>query len=110
MKKLSPIYKWALLVFALIIVFFSYIKAEYLTFKYGDEFLGLESQTNMLNDSRYYRVIDYWGDEATVFYVSDSGDIIRFVKNDKDEWELQEWKTIWSKTGSASEFHWPYYR
>lgn len=26
-------------------------------------------------------------------------------------WELDEWKTIWTKAGgSASEFMWPYYR
>ncbi len=92
-----------------LIVFFPYIKAEYLTFRYGDEFSGLEQQTNMLEKAKFYKIISYSKDKATVFYVSDTGDLITF-KKENNEWEMNEWKTIWSTSGSADGFYWPYYR
>ena len=93
-----------------LIIFFPYAKAEYLTLLHGDEFEGLEQQTNMLNDSRYFKILDYTKETATVFYVSDTGDLITFVRNGDGTWKCDTWKTIWSITGSADEFYWPYYR
>lgn len=98
------------IIIVLTILFFPYIKSEYLTLKYGKEFEGLEKQTNMLSDSSYYKVLDYSENKARVFYVSDSGDIIVFQKNPQGEWIYQSWDTIWSKSGSADGFMWPYYR
>lgn len=80
-----------------------------LTLKYGKQFEGLEEQTNMLSNSRYYKVLSYSKSKAKVFYVSDTGDVITFIKA-KDVWEIEEWKTVWSKSGSADSFYWPYYR
>ena len=94
----------------LLVLFFPYIKAEILTLKYGNEFYDLQKQTNILTDAEYYKVISYSKDTAKVFYVSDSGDLLTFKKNDDGCWELSGWKTIWSTSGSASEFMWPYYR
>ena len=94
----------------IIALFFPYLKAAYLTLLHGEEFEGLELQTHMLNEARYFRVLEYSENEATVFYVSDTGDLITFVKNESDQWTIQCWKTIWSTTGSADEFYWPYYR
>ena len=92
------------------VLFFPYIKTEYLTIKYGEEFVGLEQETNMLNPARYHKVFSYSQERAEVFYVSDTGDLITFVKNSNGNWEREEWKTIWSTSGSADEFIWPYYR
>ena len=50
--------------FLLLILFVPYIKAEILTVKYGDEFIGLQKQTNMLSEAEYYRVISYSCDVA----------------------------------------------
>ena len=102
-----------LIVFFILIFFavimFPYVKAEYLTIKHGQEFVGLEEQTNILSDSTYLKVIKYSEEQATVFYVSDTGDLITFIK-ENNEWKLHSWKTIWSTSGSADSFYWPYYR
>ncbi len=94
----------------LLMLFIPYLKAEILTAKYGGEFCDLQRQTNMLNESEYYRVLSYTKDLAKVFYVSDTGDLLTFEKNSIGEWKYSEWKTVWSDSGSASEFIWPYYR
>ena len=36
-------------------------------------------------------------------------DLFTFVLKD-EHWTLDKWSTIWSKTGSADDFIWPYYR
>ncbi len=91
-------------------VFFPYIKAEYLTWRYGEEFTGLERQTNMLNAADYLKVLEYSEHEATVFYASDTGDVMVFVKDENSNWTRKSWKTIWSESGSADGFYWPYYK
>ena len=103
--------RWLLFIPAilLIILAFPYIKAEYLTARYGDEFAGQEQQTRMLSPAKYYKVIDYSPTQASVFYVSDTGDVITFEKTE-DEWKMTDWETIWATTGSSDEFYWPYYR
>ena len=50
--------------FLLLILFFPYIKAEVLTLKYGDEFDGLQKQTNMLGELEYLKVLSYSSDTA----------------------------------------------
>ena len=101
-----------LIIFAviLIIIFFPYIKAEYFTLKYGKQFEGLEEQTNMLSNSRYYKVLSYSKSRAKVFYVSNTGDVITFEKNSQGVWQIKDWYTVWSHYGSADNFYWPYYR
>ena len=105
----KPIIILTIVFLLLLIIFSPYIKAKYLTLKYGKQFEGLEEQTNMLSNSRYYKVLSYSKSKAKVFYVSDTGDVITFIKA-KDVWEIEEWKTVWSKSGSADSFYWPYYR
>ncbi|MBQ7936615.1 MAG: hypothetical protein IJ333_09780 [Clostridia bacterium] len=109
MKRIRKMILAVLIIIVLFVLALPYIRVEYLTFRYGTEFAQLEQQTNMLHDSRYLKVFEYSEDEATVFYASNTGDMITFVK-DGDTWKLETWKTIWSKTGSADEFVWPYYR
>lgn len=108
MKKKSVMFICICLIF-LLILFFPYLKAEFLTAKYGHEFDGLQKQTNMLPESKYYRVLSYSYDIAKVFYVSNSGDLLIFNKDSNGGWKYSEWKTIWSTSGSAGEFMWPYY-
>lgn len=108
-RKKFVMITFILLIF-LLILFFPYLKAEVLTVRYGKEFAGLQKQTNMLSESKYYKVISYSYDSAEVFYVSDSGNLLTFKKDSNGEWKYSKWKTIWSTSGSASEFMWPYYR
>ena len=99
-----------LIVFVLLLViFFPYLKAEVLTFQHGSEFEGLEQQTKMLAEARYYKVLSYTENTATVFYVSDTGDLITFRRDSQGNWQYTDWVTIWSNTGSADEFYWTYY-
>ncbi len=97
----------------LVIVFvaaFPYIKAEYLTKKYGHEFENLQEATNIIGDVRYLKVLSYSPEKATAFYVSDTGDLLTFEKTADDTWAFVTWYTVWSKSGSADGFMWPYYR
>lgn len=94
----------------LIIAIFPYLNAEYLTARFGSQFDGLEQDTRMLDPAKYHKVMSYSEDYAKVYYISDySRDLILFEKAD-GQWEINEWRTVWSKTGSADEFYWPYYR
>ena len=100
----------AILIIALI-VFYPYIKAEYLTVKYGDEFNGLEQQTKMMDPASYHKVIEYSKSHATVFYVlSGKGGCVIVFEKENNNWEIVTWEMIWSHYGSADEFYWPYYR
>lgn len=100
-----------LIVFVLLLViFFPYLKAEVLTFQHGSEFEGLEQQTHMLAEACYYKVLSYSENTATVFYVSDTGDLLTFGRDNEGNWQYTDWVTIWSDAGgSADEFYWPYY-
>ena len=111
MKKSNIIISTGLIILLLLLVFFPYIRAEYLTFRYGNEFIGLEQQTGILYSSTYHKVIEYSEKEATVFYVSSNtdGNVITF-KKENNAWILDTWKTIWSFYGSADQFYWPYYK
>ena len=110
MKKIKTYLIICICFVFLLILFTPYLKVEFLTMKYGKEFYNLQKQTNMLLESEYYKVISYSKDLAKVFYVSDTGDLLTFEKDSSDKWECVEWKTVWSESGSASEFIWPYYR
>lgn len=102
--------KIALIILVIIMLIFSYLKAEYLTIRFGSQFDGLEQDTRMLDPAKYYKVISYSENYAKVYYISDySRDLIIFEKED-GQWKINEWRTVWSKTGSADEFFWPYYR
>lgn len=108
MKKRNT--KFIVILLCLLIIFFPYLKAEYLTARFGSQFYGLEQETKMLDPAKYYKVISYSENYAKVYYISDySRDLILFKKED-GQWNRIEWRTIWSKTGSADEFYWPYYR
>ncbi len=114
MKKICKIckqYRYFIAIsIALILLAFPYVKAEYLTARYGETFVGLEHETGMLQDSKYCKVIEYSDGHAKVFYVSDSGDLLHFVKDKNGEWHLDYWETVWATHGSADGFMWPYYR
>ncbi len=99
------------ILFAIVLTLFvhPYPKAAAMTALHGNEFVGLEQETRMLNESRYLRVLNYSDSVATVFYVSDTGAKITFV-SEADGWRIVSWEVIYSTTGSADGFIWPYYR
>jgi len=91
----------------------SLVKCEVLTFQHWKEFETLYKETNMLGEQEYLKVLDYSDISARVYYVGINragGNILRFVKQN-GQWVYAEWEeTVWSKTGSADGFMWPYIR
>lgn len=88
-----------------------YIKTEYLSYKHGTEFSDLYKQTGMIDDIEYLKVLDYNENSAKVYYIGKNhhdGNIVYF-ENQNGQWLLKSWETIWSKTGSADSFYYPFY-
>ena len=84
------------------------LKCEILTHKYYNEFEFTYQNNTMLTDVKYFKVLSCDEKSAEVYYISDStGDILEF-KNQGGIWVENEWNTIWSKNGSASNIVWPY--
>jgi hypothetical protein len=102
-------------IMALALIFFGYwsltiLHCEYLTFKYGSEYVGLEEQTKMLPEAANLKVLYRGKYYSAVYYrAEDWGDILYF-SNTGNGHKLIEWETIWSKGGSADDFMWPYLR
>lgn len=95
----------------LLIAIYPYFQAEILTMKYGDQFTNEYAQTGMIDKIDYFRVIKYNDNFAEVFYVTDShssGELVKF-QIIEGRWTKVYWNAIWSKTGNADEFKWPYY-
>ena len=80
------------------------------TYLHGSEFDGLQGQTRMIGDVDYWKVMSYSSESATVYYVKEDGggSTVAFSKQG-DAWVLDRWDTIWSRTGSADDFIWPYF-
>lgn len=111
-KRIFIIIVFVLAFLALLLIFSPYIKAEILTLKYGQQFANKYNQTNMIDDIQYMKVIEYSDTYAEVFYVTDNhetGELMIFEK-ENEGWVYVYWNTVWSKTGSADNFMWPYYR
>ena len=89
----------------------SFVKCEILTFQHWKEFEGLEEATNMISASETIKVLDYSDTSARIYFKDrEGGDILKFVKQD-GKWVYYEWeRTVWSRTGSADNFLWPYIR
>ena len=97
-----------------LIWFCSLAKCEYLTYKYGDEFpySSVQSYT-MFRTPDYHKVIQYTDTTAKIYYVSHGrgGDVVYFKRERVgDAWSFDKWDTIWSGSGSAESFIWPYIR
>lgn len=109
--------KRIIIILIIIISFFvlfwlgSFIKCEILTARHGQEFSELYKLTNMIDKIDYLKVMEYSEDNARVYYVTENlfGNMISFVKYNNN-WDMVNWETIWSKSGSADGFIWPYIR
>ena len=106
--------KYFLGVTTLLVIFFvaSIVRCEILTYTHKDEFIDEYKQTSMIENVDYLKILDYSDEEAKVYYVSENeeaGNIITFQKENYS-WIMKNWETIWSTTGSADGFVWPYIR
>lgn len=90
-----------------------YAKVESLTKKYGEEFADLYKQSSFIDEIEYFKVFYYghYGSIAHIYYV-ESGHSTRnhfiFHKINR-EWKLISENCVWSSSGSANEYLWPFY-
>ncbi|MCM0666563.1 hypothetical protein [Flavobacterium tyrosinilyticum] len=83
-----------------------------MTWKHGSEFLIPKEVSSMIGGVSSKKVLEYSNDSAIVYLISSeksSGDTICFIIID-GKWIFSNWRTVWSKTGSADGFIWPYIR
>ncbi len=108
--KRIPAYAFVSIVVLFLIVWgVALLKCEFLTHKYYDDFKLAYQSNTMINDVKYFKVLHCDGNTAQVYYVSgDYGNVLSFV-NQNGTWAETGWRTIWSKSGSASDSVWPYW-
>lgn len=105
------------LLLAAVLIFLLYwggclAKCEILTYLHGDEFSEAYKENTMIGPQKYWKVISYSGDTASVYFVAENrafGNLLQFEFID-GQWVHTTWDTVWSKTGSADGFIWPYIR
>ena len=114
---MKNIFKKSLLIVLIItsafIVFWvgSLIKCEILTNKYYDDFEYASTNTTILGEIEYFKVLNCDNKKAEIYYVSKGmtgGDVLTFEK-ENDIWTQTNWETVWSTTGSASSVIYPYW-
>ena len=91
----------------------SFVYCECLTLLHGDEFTLVYHENSMIGEQRKWKVLEYSESSAVVYFVEKEnsfGNILSFTKID-GQWVYDQWlETVWSKTGSADGFVWPYGR
>ena len=89
------------------------LKCEILTFQHGKEFVEVYKENAMMGEIDGLKVLNYSDKFARVYFISKnrmSGDVLTFTRN-SEKWTYESWEqTVWSKTGSADGFVWPYIR
>ena len=110
------IYSIVLIIFVVFLLFWpvSVLKCERLTDMYAHEFSDAREETNLLSECETFKILEYTESYAVGYYItigSGSGNKLYFEReNGQDVWNLSHWETIWSTSGSADGFLWPYIR
>lgn len=102
----------SLVVLIVLIVVLPYMVVECNTVFWGANFENEYKQTNIISKIEYYKVFYCTGNKAKVYYVEEkhnSGNYIWFHKVNS-KWEMEDWRTVWSKYGSASGITYPIYK
>lgn len=106
--------KIIIVVCILFVIFFPYLKVELLTLIHGEMFecSAFPSEFPMVDDISYCKVMQYKEEKAQVLYVSKGSVtiLVYYKKDNNDNWVVHDWKCVWSSTGSADGFIWPFYR
>ena len=122
-----------LLLIVALFIFRPYYSVNSLTKKYADEFLELYRDNGFYEDIEYFKVFKYRNEEvniqclnnkklknrlnnlnddyAVVLYIEENhSSASLFIFYDVDgQWELLDWYLVWSYSGTADGFMWPYY-
>lgn len=110
-----------------------YFQVNHLTKKYGSDFLDLYSENGFYDDMEYLKVFQYRDEKINLYYLdndrlkqklSNLGDeyaVVLYVEenhssaslfifyDEAGRWKLSDWDLIWSSSGSADGFMWPYF-
>lgn len=102
----------------LAVVVLPYLWVEVNTLAFKDEFKDLYLQTYeakgdyyCINKDNYCKVFYKLGDKAKVFYATDTSTFLCYFLKDSSNntWEIYDADVLWSKSGSASDFSFPFY-
>lgn len=100
----------------LLLVFFlcgiPYLRVELNTYLHKGEFQNEFLQTHMIDEIEYLKVFDCTPDTAQVLYIvhGHEATIMTYFSKYNGSWNLDSWTVLWSATGSAEKFFWPYYK
>lgn len=113
-KKAFKIIIITILAFFLVIWAGNIIEIEITTFIHKNEFPPIAYDNSMIGEIKYFKIIKYSKEEAKLYYVCKdrtSGNIVSYKKDDSGKWIYSSWdETVWSTSGSADGFMWPYGR
>ncbi len=112
MKKILKVIIISVLILFIAFWGLSILKCEILTYLYGEQFARMYREYTMLDGIDYFKVLNYSEDSARVYYVGlerSNGSILGFYK-ENGNWCNRGWNVIWSTSGSADGFMWPYIR
>ena len=92
-------------------MFAPYGQVEILTVKYGKQFAQEYRQSGLIENIEYYKVFSYDEHYAQVYYVEEGHSTRNFMvfARKGQEWKLESWQCLWSASGSADDFVWPFY-
>lgn len=117
----------------LIFLFSPYFVVNNLTEKYGAEFGELYSENGFYSEIEYLKIIQYRNEKVNFYYLdsdklkkelSDLDNnyaVVLYVEekhssaslfifcDENGQWKFVNWNLIWSVSGTADGFMWPYY-
>ena len=113
-KKAFKIIIITTIAFFLMIWLGNIIEIEITTIIHKKEFPPIADDNAMIGDIEYFKIIKYGEEEATLYYVCEdrsSGNTVSYKKDDNGKWIYSSWdETVWSTSGSADGYIWPYGR
>lgn len=135
MKKYKKVFIIVIIVLLPFLIYFliPYLEVNILTSKYGAEFSSLYSKNGFYNNIEYLKIFQYRGEKVDMVYLykddlkkeldvlNDDYAVVLYIEENHSsaalfifydangEWELSSWDVIWSFSGTADGFMWPYY-
>ena len=89
----------------------SLLWCEYLTVRWGEQFWDRWQEVSFLAQPNRWKVLPYTPTSARVYYSNDGvGIVFAFIRDEERTWTCGSWDTVWSSSGSADGFVWPYIR
>ena len=88
----------------------SIARCEYLTLMYGQEFKSAYEEIRQIIAPSKWKVLDFSESSSKVYFYSDKGGVVVTLIYKNEKWTIDKWTASWSKTGSADDLIWPYFR